>query len=558
MAIVDAGFTLPLRTYSLDQPELSLHGHYATNVALTLSKDANVSPKDCAQKLIESLVIKNHKEIAKVELAGPGFINIFLSNGAIEEYVSEYQDNFEVFPARNESVLCEYTDPNCFKSFHVGHLMANTIGEAVSRLYAMAGYEVTRVCYPSDIGRNVAMGVWGVMQRKDQIPDGSVSLREKALFLGDCYADANKSFETSEQAKEDIIKVNQAIYAGSDEEVMRIYNLGRKWSLDYFDELYKMLGTTFNNFIYESEVSEPGIKIVREFLKKGLFEESEGAIVYKGEQDGLHTRVFINQKGLPTYEAKDLGNYEKKLELLPKASFYVVVTANEQNEYFKVVNTVAKKIHSELEGRLVHIGHGLMRLPEGKMSSREGNVIEAEDLIGTVKEKVKEKMSDLILGDDEKENVIKDIAIGAIKFSILKQAPGKDTIFDIEKSISFEGDSGPYLQYTHARICALLSKAETLGIKRNLSSVGERQVELERAIIIYADIVEKATKELAPQHIVNYLLTLTRAFNSMYGSQMILDINNKESEYYLALANATKEIIAHGLNTLGIASPERM
>ncbi len=546
--------------FTLDQPEDSSRGEYATNVAFVFAKKENSSPRETAEKYAQILHEKLSTVVERIEVAGPGFINFFLKDKVMLAEVEKTAKQFIFMLDATEKgkVMVEYTDPNCFKVFHVGHFMANIVGEAISRLYENIGHHVMRVCYPSDVGRNVALGVWGVMQKREQLPHEHATLREKATFLGECYAFAFAEFEKSDQVKEEVTKVNQAIYARSDEEILRFYDMGRAWSLEYFNDLYKMLDTTFDAFIYESEVSEPGVKIVKEFLKKGLFEESEGAIVYKGEQDGLHTRVFINQKGLPTYEAKDLGNYEKKLAMLPDAEEYVVITANEQNDYFKVVNTVARKIHPGLEGKLIHIGHGLLRLPEGKMSSRTGNVIGAEDLIETVKENLQERMEDFEGSSGEKNKLMTDIAIGAIKFSILKQAPGKDVIFDLENSISFEGDSGPYLQYTHARMCTLLEKARELGITSDTIASTPEGKELSRLILTYPQVLLTAYDDLGPHHIVNYLLSLTRAFNSLYGATQFLDTKKSESAYYVLLTQATRNILAHGLQTLGIGAPERM
>jgi arginyl-tRNA synthetase len=404
------------------------------------------------------------------------------------------------------------------------------------------------------------MGVWGVMKKAHEAPSESAPLKERIAFLGMCYAYANHEYEINEEAKYDIIEVNRAIYEGTNPEVMAVYAEGRALSLAYFDSLYEKLGTSFDAFIYESEVADTGLFLVREYLKKGIFEESDGAVVYKGEQDGLHTRVFINAQGLPTYEAKELGNYEKKLELLPDASFYVVVTASEQQEYFKVINTVAEKIHTKLQGKLVHITHGMMRLPSGKMSSRTGNVIGGEDLLSIIAETIREKVTDMRVKEEEREALINDIAVGAVKFSVLKIAPGKDIAFDVEKSISFEGDSGPYLQYTHARLCALLDKASECGISYEhgyVVTTPER--ELEKVINGYREVLDKTFNDLGPHHIVQYLLMLTRAFNSVYGRVQIVNSEDKDtSMYYVMLTQATKNILFHGLSVLGIASPERM
>ncbi|MFA5132183.1 MAG: arginine--tRNA ligase [Candidatus Paceibacterota bacterium] len=544
--------------FSLDQPEDVLHGDYATNIAFALSKSLGASPKEVADGLVSELTEALTEVVEKIEVAGPGFINFFLYDDVRTDEAESIALSDITNVRGKGKVLVEYTDPNCFKVFHIGHLMANTIGEATARLYEASGYEVTRVCYPSDIGRNVAMGVWGVMKKESEKPKSDASLKDKVSFLGMCYAFANGEFETNETSKAEIIEVNKAIYAGSDAKVMEVYAEGRALSLEYFDQLYAKLGTTFDAFVFESEVAEPGLAIVQEYLKKGLFEESDGAVVYKGEQDGLHTRVFINSVGLPTYETKDIGNYEKKISLLPDAYQYVTVTAVEQKEYFKVVNKVEEKMHPELAGKLVHITHGMMRLESGKMSSRTGNVIGGEDLLDAVAEKIASRIEELRVDEKDKAQLINDIAVGAVKFSILKGAPGKDMVFDFEKSISFEGDSGPYLQYTHARLCALLDKAIEADIEIESYSIEKPERELEQVIIGYTQVLDKAYKELGPHHIVQHLLLLTRAFNNMYSRVQIVGEDKEKSAYYVMLSQAVKNILAHGLYTLGIVAPERM
>ena len=546
--------------FSLDQPEDSTYGDYATNIAFVVAKGKGTSPSACATELTLILSEKLSSVMEKIEVAGPGFINFFLKDDARTDEVEEIASHDILTPLLDKEVLVEYTDPNCFKVFHIGHLMANTIGESLARIYEMKGYGVTRVCYPSDIGRNVALGVWGALQKASEKPGQEAPLKDKVAFLGMCYAYAHSKFEEEDGVKKEVTEINKAIYGGSDARIMEAYAEGRALSLEYFDMLYKRLGTTFDAFIYESEVSEPGLAIVKEYLARGLFEESEGAIIYKGEQDGLHTRVFVNKEGLPTYEAKDLGNYEKKIALLPHASEYVVITASEQNEYFKVINKVTEKIHPDLVGKLRHISHGMMRLPSGKMSSRTGNVIGGEDMLDMIAEIIREKVKEMRVRDDEKESLVNDIAVGAVKFSILKIAPGKDIAFDFDKSISFEGDSGPYLQYTHARLCALLDKGEQEAISFEHGYViSNPERELEKALIGYQEVLEKAFRDLGPHHIIQHLLLVTRVFNNMYARVQIINAGDKDtSSYYVMLATATRNILAHGLNVLGIKAPRRM
>jgi arginyl-tRNA synthetase len=312
---------------------------------------------------------------------------------------------------------------------------------------------------------HVAKTIWGIInlvKAQTIIPENG-SLQEKVAYMGNAYAFGNSSYESEAQIKNEIIEINKAIYRNGNTDlfpdIQKYYEWGKYVSLEYFETIYKKLGTRFDYHIMESEVGERGKEIVKKYLGT-VFEESDGALVYKGEKAGLHTRVFVSKEGLPTYEAKELGNTYKKHELIPDATQSIVVTANEIDEYFKVIKSALREIDAPLSDSIIHISHGMLRLPEGKMSSRTGNIIPAEELIDSVKERIGEKMSEMKGEEKNKDQLVNDIAVGAIKFAILKSAPGKDMVFDFEKSLSFEGDSGPYLQYALVRAKSVIKQAE--------------------------------------------------------------------------------------------------
>ena len=556
--------------FSCDQPEDSAHGDYSTNIAFALSKKKGVSPQQCAEECILVLREKLGDVVEKIEVAGVGFINFYLKDDVRTDGVEEIAAHGILRPLRDEKIIIEYTDPNPFKLFHIGHIVPNAIGESLARIYESKGYEVTRICYQGDKGMHVAKTIFGMQWFEKNIADDrdlyqeffddATTLTMKVSILGMAYTVGNSLFENAQTDEEKNIfkELNKTIYQ-NDPSVHSLYTRGKQVSLDYFETLYKKLGTQFDYYIFESEVADRGARIVRENLGT-VFEESDGAIVYIGEKVGLHTRVFINSEGLPTYEAKELGNTYKKVALIPGAAQSLVVTAHEIDEYFKVIKAALTEIDKPLADKLVHISHGMLRLPEGKMSSRKGNIIPAEELINQVCDHLRTRLDNMKVSNEDKEQLLNDIAVGAIKFAILKSAPGKDMIFDFEKSISFEGDSGPYLQYTHARLCALLDKAKVQEISFEhgyVVSAPER--ELEKTLIGYHEVLEKAYQGLAPQHIVQYLLLLTRVFNNLYSRIQIVDENDKDkSSYYVMLATATKSILAYGLNLLGIKAPERM
>lgn len=501
--------------------------------------------------------------IEKVEFVAPRFVNIYLSveffGDSVADINSGKEDYGKTAVFKGRKTMVEYTDPNIMKPFHIGHLMSNTIGESISRLYEKNGADVIRANYYSDSGVSIAKAVWGIKQKISELPTEETSLSEKADFLGKCYAFGVVNFE-NEKIESEIREINKKIFDRSDDEINKLYDLGKRWSLENFSQLYKKLGSEFEWVVAESEVVESGKEIVLEFLKKGIFEESEGAIIFKGENFNpkLHTRVFISKDGLPTYEAKEIGLTKKKFSEYDLDES-VVITANEQNDYFRVVLGALSLIDKKISEKTKHLSHGMLRLPTGKMSSRTGDVITAENLIEQIKEKVFEKLQERDYSEEEKREILEIVAIGAVKFSILRQSIGGDIIFDFDKSISFEGDSGPYLQYGAVRAKSVLETAGKLKINAD-SSVPEgwQITDLERVLYRFPEVVERAGAEYAPHHLVTYLTELAGIFNSFYAKERIAVEGDSTSPYKVSLALATFNVLKSGLNILGIKVPERM
>jgi arginyl-tRNA synthetase len=427
----------------LEHPDESNHGDYSSNIALVISKQLKQKPIELAGNIVEAIKTKldDKSKIFKVEIAGPGFINFFLSNKFVAEKICSIVGGEQKFghssEDNNKQVLVEYTDPNTFKVFHIGHLMSNSIGESIARLIESSGTKVFRICYPSDIGLHIAKAIWAIEKNISNMPDQSVSIQEKTDFLGKMYVLGTKTYDEDPIAKKEIDQLNKKIYEKSDQKINDIYEKGRKWSLDHFELLYKLLGTKFDKYIYESEMAEIGKQIVKQGLDKGVFEISEGATVFKGEKYSLHTRVFINSQDLPTYEAKDLGLNITKFKNYPDAEESIIITANEQNDYFKVLKQVFLLIDEKNGSKTKHIGHGMMRFLSGKMSSRTGNVITAEALISDIKDLVKEKIQDRKFSTEENEEIANIVAVGAIKYTILRSSIGSNIIFDSASSNCF-------------------------------------------------------------------------------------------------------------------------
>lgn len=569
-------------SYNLEHPSDLANGDYATNAALIAAKKNGENPRVFGEKLADAIRAKNIPEIARIEVAGAGFVNFYLSNDYFEKSISEIVEAGENF-GRNDSlkgkkILVEYTDPNPFKEFHIGHLMSNAIGESLSRIVEFQDAEVKRACYQGDVGMHVAKAIWAILREKDELEIvKNESLTKRMKFLAKCYAmgagkleeiigqmpsprELSKDINQSRENKEFEI-INKKIYDHTDPEINKIYDLGKKWSLEYFETIYKRLGTQHNSkdgkafdyYFFESETGKYGREVVEEFLGKGIFEKSEGAVVYSESRSGLHTRVFVNSQGLPTYEAKELGLAKIKYERYPYDTS-IVVTGNEVREYFQVLLRAMHEVFPELAKRTKHTSHGMLRLPSGKMSSRTGNVITAESLLDAVEAMVHKKIEEREFDTHERNKIATDVAVGAVKYSILRQAIGGDIIFDLEKSVSFEGDSGPYLQYSHTRALSVLGKAGGVKFANRVDNMPRT---IEKLLYRFPEIVEKAVNDYAPHAVAGYLIELAGSFNHFYATEKIISSPN-DAGYLVALVRAFEIVMKNGLWLLGINVPRIM
>lgn len=539
--------------FSVERPADLSHGDYSANVAFSTAKLAGKRPSELAEIFAEKLRVANIEDVASISVAGPGFINFTLAPEffakEIRKVLEEKENYGKGITEKGKKVIVEYTDPNPFKELHIGHVMSNVIGESIARLISFAGAEVKRASYHGDVGLHVAKAIWAYQKKSDSDMPYLVS--------GKAYADGNRAYEEDPQAKEEIIKVNKLIYERTDETINSVYDTGRKASFDSFYSYLEKMGTVFDLKFYESEAGPIGKKLVEQHIGN-VFEESDGAVVFPEEKSGIHTRVFLNSHGLPTYEAKELGLAKLKSERYPfdKA---IVITGNEINDYFRVLLRAMSFLMPEIAAKTFHVSHGMLRLPTGKMSSRTGTVITAEDLFGKIEEGIGERIKERNFSDNEKEDVSWKIAVAAVKYSILRQAPGADVIYDFDKSISLEGDSGPYLQYAAVRAGAVLKKGEEVGLKIDVQRPHDEALSIvERLIPRFPEVVKYAAEELAPHHVAGYLIELAGAFNNYYANTSIAEKGNASAPYRLALAKSVCVVLVNGLSLLGIKTPERM
>lgn len=607
-AVTKLALPLPTSWQLVHSPQ-SEFGDYATSLCLGLFKTLTPeqkaqfkSPQQLSVQLAEAVtaVASDSEFLQKAESAGPGFINLTLTSAylvsQLTEVIQAAANYGQTTQLAGKKVSVEYTDPNPFKELHIGHLYSNLIGEAIAHVMEANGATVWRSDFYGDTGLHVAKAVWGMKKKLieenltlEALAAQPISIRQ--AFLGKCYAYGVTSCDSDPALKTEIAHLNTLIHAVAQElhvenegwvptvnynkfvdapefdraEIKKLYSFGLQWSLAYFETLYQKLGTKFDAYYPESKVGERGYQVVQANIKPGIFEDSNGTIIYPGEKYGLHTRVFINKLGLPTYEAKDIGLAHLKYDDF-KYDRSINVTGSEIKEYFKVVLDALKKVNPTLGNITYALTHGMVKLPEGKMGSRYGNVITVEALLEQAVQEASLIITNSDLPPAEKADIAEKVGLASVKYALLKADAGNDVVFSFKDSVSFSGNSGPYLQYTVARCNAVLEKAgkavrpvsELSNLEMNPAEIG-----LIRQLLQLPEIVAQAAEILSLHLLCNYCYELASAYNAFYNTHSILGnaehpVSPETKQFRLALTLATKIALTNALKLLGITCPNRM
>jgi arginyl-tRNA synthetase len=521
-------------------------GDYATNVALRIAKIAGQPPREVAQAIADEL---RHESIQLVNVAGPGFINMTLTAAALENamYLPLYRR------LEGQVIVAEYSDPNPFKVLHAGHLYTSIIGDAIANLLEASGATVHRVNFGGDVGLHVARTMWAILQELGgEYPEKlkAISPDERSEWMAAAYVRGTSAYEDSEAARTEITTLNKRVYAlqrqkDRESAFAQIYWACRQWSYDYFDAFYERIGAGFERYYPESEVADLGVELVEGHIP-GVFEESEGAIVFRGEPHGLHTRVFINSEGLPTYEAKDVGLIHRKYQDYRFDASYVI-TGNEQSEYMAVVLKAVEQFAPQLSHATTHLTHGMVKLEGGvKMASRKGNILRAVDILDTA------ALASVETSGKNDERV----TLAAVKYAFLRNRLGPDVIYKPKESVSLVGNSGPYLQYAHARACSILSKLGGEAAQLHDTELEPAERTMARTLSYFPLIVDEATSGYAPQVVCTYLYELAQQFNRFYEGNRV--INDQREDVRAAIIARYREVLKQGLTLLGIEPIERM
>lgn len=525
-------------------------GDYATSVAMQLARPLGKNPRDIATELAEAL--RATGDFSEVTIAGPGFINIRLSDVGLLNLIHRKPE--QVYADQN--IVFEYSCPNAFKELHTGHLYQTVFGDTASRLMLAGGANLQRTSFGGDVGLHVAKCLWGmVAELGGEYPEKLETVDDdpfaRSRWISSCYVRGAKAYEDDATVKAEIDELNKTIYgfhSTDDREspLAQMYWTTRQWSFDYFDAFYKLIDVETMRYYPESQTAVTGMNVVEEQLAKGLLKESDGAVVFEGDESKhLHTRVFVTSKGLPTYETKDIGVIWMEKQEYDFDHRYLL-TGNDQKEYMRVVFAAAEAFRPELAGTMTHLTNGTVKFADGKkMSSRLGNVTRALDVLDIVREKVSELVEDKALLDT--------VTLGAIKYAFARYRLGGDIAFDVEETVSLQGNSGPYLQYAHARARRILEKT---GVFTMPTDVRAEDRALVRKLGEYTEVLELAIRTLEPHHICNYLFELAQEFNRYYEKNQVA--GNEHEAHRAGIVTLYAETLAAGLAILGIDAPDKM
>ncbi len=557
--------------FGLDfEPEITpapenIPADYSTNAPLKLAKALRRSPLQIAGELKN--LLDNHfnqsseaqnitggtsspELVADITITPPGFLNFSLPDAYFSTKITDFAENFGQNISwdeyQNQTIICEFSDPNPFKVLHVGHLYTSIVGDAISRLFEYAGAKVIRANFGGDVGLHVAKTMFALLQESAENNLDNLTIED----IAKCYIKGTASYEDDPEAKAEITKLNKQIYQiNADDEhgtpLADLYWRGRELSYEYFNNFYASIGLKFDKYYPESTVAALGLKTVKEQLKAGIYEESNGAVIFDGEKYGLHTRVFINNEGVPTYEAKDVGLIFTKWQdyHFDKS---VIITGNEQLEYMKVVLKSIEQYAPDLVAKTAHLTHGLVKLPGNvKMSSRKGNFLKAVDVLDLVRTELKTAYN----STDEK------VSLAATKYAFLKYKMGGNIIFDPKESVKMTGNSGPYLLYSAVRAKKILEKASNSAPIKNYT-YNQFEKNLAQKLLAYKAVLKESVHDMAPHKLANFLYELAQEFSRFYENCPVAG-SAQESERQ-KLVQVYLDTITHGLELLGIKIPEEM
>ena len=579
------GATVDSKSVQISDTKKEIAGD-KTVVIFPLVRISKKSPEETANELGKYLV--SHIDVIDSYSVIKGFLNLTIS---MKYWLSVLQNALQQgleygkkpVTADSPTVMVEFSSPNTNKPLHLGHVRNNLLGYSISQILAANGNKVIKANLVNDRGIHIckSMIAWKLFGN-GETPQSS-GLKGDHL-VGNYYVVFDKEYKKqvaelmaagkSEdeakaeapillQAREMLVKWEQG-----DPEVLSLWKTMNGWVYEGFDATYKRMGVSFDHVYYESQTYLLGKKVVMDGLQRGiLFQKEDKSVWADLTDDGLDQKLLLRPDGTSVYMTQDIGTAIERFREYGDMGELIYVVGNEQNYHFQVLSLILQKLGYDWAKKIYHMSYGMVELPDGKMKSREGTVVDADDLMDSMVKEAKAisdelgKLSDL--SDEDAAEVHEIIAQGALKFFMLKVEPRKTMLFNPKESIDFNGNTGPFIQYTHARICSLLRKAAAQGVEVPssfaLESCNDKEKELIKTISRYGSIIELAAKDHAPSYIANYVYDLVKMYNQFYHDYSILNEEDAAVKTFrLALSKEVATIVASGMGLLGIRVPERM
>ena len=577
---IQAEYNVALETIDLVPTKKEFEGDI-TLVAFSMLRSVKANPQELCNQLGTALC-SSIEDLTSFNVV-KGFLNLGISdNYLLGEFKTLFEaPNFGSHPSTGRTIMVEYSSPNTNKPLHLGHIRNNVLGYSVAQILKAAGNEVIKTQIINDRGIHICKSMVAWQRFGDNETPETSGLKGDHL-VGKYYVVFDQKYREEQEiliekgmSKEEaateapIFKEAQELlrlWESGDQKVIRLWEMMNGWVYKGFNQTYKDLGVDFDHLYYESDTYLLGRDIIEEGLEKSVFFKKEDGSVWADLTDeGLDEKLVLRRDGTAVYMTQDLGTAVQRVKDHPSIDGMVYTVGNEQDYHFKVLFLLLKRLGYHWADHLFHLSYGMVDLPTGKMKSREGKVVDADDLMQEMAETAEKISSELGKLDgfteEEKSELYHKIGLGALKYFILKVDPKKRILFDPEASVDFQGNTGPFIQYTHARIQSILRKVESSDFKLTIESIQlhEKERELMLLLMNYPSVVRSAAEAYSPALVANYIYDLVKSFNSFYQQVTILaeeDLDKRNLR--LQLCSKIAEVIAHGSALLGIEVPDRM
>lgn len=553
-----------------------------TMVLFPLLKVIKSNPVELGNK-IGNYLVENVTEVACFNVVS-GFLNIVIADSYYLNFFNEIKDNAKFGYAtpnpEEKAIMVEYSSPNTNKPLHLGHVRNNLLGYSVAEIIKASGKKVYKTQIINDRGIHIckSMLAWEKFGN-GETPESSNLKGDK--LVGKYYVEFDKAYKaeisqlmasgkTEEEAKKQAPIIMEAQdmlkkWEAGDEKVITLWKMMNQWVYDGFATTYANLGVNFDKYYYESNTYLLGKDVVQVGLDRGVFEKDpDGSVWIDLTDEGLDRKIVLRSDGTAVYMTQDIGTAIQRVKDMPDVGGMVYTVGNEQDYHFKVLFLILKKLGFDWASSLYHLSYGMVDLPSGKMKSREGTVVDADDLMQDMTDTAKQISEDLGKLDsysaEEKEKLYKTIGLGALKYYILKVDPKKRILFNPEESVDFAGNTGPFIQYTYARIQSIIRKADfDFSSKTDITTLHEKEKELVKQIELFPEVIQNAAQNHSPALIANYTYDLVKEYNSFYQSVHILgEVDLTKKVFRVQLSQKVAEVIKAAFTLLGIEVPERM